>query len=69
MKIKYKNVVIIRRITGYRQSTGNGICSTGSDLVLLSRNEEGIKKVSDEINSTGGNNLLQKMRCIKQRRC
>lgn len=52
--MKYKNVIIIGASQGIGKALAMEYSSTGSDLVLLSRNEVGIKKVSDDINSTGG---------------
>lgn len=51
--MKYKNVIIIGASQGIGKALAMEFASNGSNLVLLSRNEEGVKKVSDEINSTG----------------
>jgi short-subunit dehydrogenase len=60
MKIKTNNVVII----GASQGIGNALAleyaRNNSELVLLSRNEEAIRKTSEEINSKGGKTFFRK---------
>lgn len=58
--MKYKNVIIIGASRGIGKALAEEFASSGSDLVLLSQNEEGVKKVSVDINSSGGKCLYKR---------
>lgn len=52
--MKYKNVIIIGASKGIGKALAVEYASCGSKLVLLSKNEEEVRKVSEETNSGGG---------------
>jgi short-subunit dehydrogenase len=53
------NVVLIGASQGIGKSLAFEYASTGAKLVLLSRNIEAIKEISDKINSTGGQSFYK----------
>jgi short-subunit dehydrogenase len=57
MKNKYKNVLLIGASQGIGKSLAFEYAKHGSSLVIGSRNTDELKKISEEINSQGGNCL------------
>jgi short-subunit dehydrogenase len=60
MKSKHKSVVIFGASQGIGMALAYEYANHKSSLVLLSRNEESIKKIADEINSSGGKCFYKK---------
>lgn len=58
--MKHKNVIIIGASQGIGKALAIEYASCRSKLVLLSKNEVGVGKVSDEINSHGGTSLYKR---------
>ncbi|HEY3251853.1 MAG TPA: SDR family NAD(P)-dependent oxidoreductase [Ignavibacteria bacterium] len=57
MNNKYKNVLLIGASQGIGKALATEYAKHGSNLVISSRNSDVLKKISEEINSQGGNCL------------